>query len=284
MVNYGAPNLIERNLPIVDDSMTVVVVDNFSDDRHRADLQRIAKARGWLFEPNSNTGFGGGMNRGVRRAESVGCTAMVLVNPDLRISAATIRELASIAVRVQASIVAPAVVDREGRPWGRLGFVSLSGGGLRNHGGSVTDPRWLSGACLALSADTWRLLEGFSEDYFMYWEDVDLCYRLQAVGGVLQYRHDLQAVHEVGGTQGQRKSGLYYYYNCRNRLVFAAKHLSGRQKVRWVLSTPRDVRRVATRDSALTKGQRLLRALPPCLLGAGAGLVWLLRSLTWEGR
>ena len=33
---------------------------------------------------------------------------------------------------------------------------------------------WLSGACLLLPAVAWRRLKGFDDDYFMFFEDVDL--------------------------------------------------------------------------------------------------------------
>jgi hypothetical protein len=52
----------------------------------------------------------------------------------------------------------------------------------------------------------------------------------------------LKVVHHEGGTQkrpnGRALSSQYYYWNCRNRLVFAAKHLSFRQALRWMRGTP----------------------------------------------
>ena len=58
-------------------------------------------------------------------------------------------------------------------------------------------------------------------------EDVDLSHRATAAGGELVVREDLVAIHDTGGTQGPRrgraKSALYYRYNCRNRLLFAAR-------------------------------------------------------------
>ena len=33
---------------------------------------------------------------------------------------------------------------------------------------------WLSGACLAFSATAFDRLGGFGEDFFLYWEDVDI--------------------------------------------------------------------------------------------------------------
>ena len=42
---------------------------------------------------------------------------------------------------------------------------------------------WLSGACLLLPAVAWRRLKGFDDDYFMFFEDVDLGERVGEPAG-----------------------------------------------------------------------------------------------------
>ena len=55
----------------------------------------------------------------------------------------------------------------------------------------------------------------------------------------LVLREDLVVVHAVGATQdGASKSAIYYYFNCRNRLLLATKHLSRQDLVRWLWFTP----------------------------------------------
>ena len=165
-----------------------------------------------------------------------------------------------------------------GRDWGRLGRVDLRHGRLR-----VTDagdgPAWLSGACFAVHRGLWERLGGMDGDYFLYWEDVDLSLRAQRHGARLVLVDDIVVVHEVGGTQQQQASGkssLYYFYNCRNRLVLAAKLLTLRQLVAWILTTPPEVRRVITRG-APSRRDRYGRALLAALRGCLAGLWWALR-------
>jgi GT2 family glycosyltransferase len=136
----------------------------------------------------------------------------------------------------------------------------------------------VSGACLAITSQAWLALGGFSADYFMYWEDVDFCLRCQRAGGSIVLLDEVRVTHSVGGTQGTGRSRLYYYYNCRNRLVFAAKNLSGDQQLAWLLRTPSDLRKVVRRDPAIPRWQRLRKALPPSLHGVAAGAAWMLRS------
>src|SRR5207247_751778 len=39
---------------------------------------------------------------------------------------------------------------------------------------------WVTGCCLLVRRDCWRDLEGFAEDFFLYYDDVDLCRRASA--------------------------------------------------------------------------------------------------------
>lgn len=278
VVNYGDPELVRRNLLVSDDDLVVVMVDNFSTPANRDAARALARDQGWILVAGPNLGFGAGMNAGVGRALEDGCQAVVLVNPDLRIGAAQVRKLAGAALAEAASLVAPVIRDGSGEVWGRLGCVDVRAGRLFSRSDTRSDLHWLTGACLAVSAATWSMLGGFDEDFFMYWEDVDLCVRLQQQGGALRVLSGVEVVHDVGGTQGVGRSRLYYYYNCRNRLVFAARRLGLRDQLRWLLLTPGDVRRVAVRDPRLSRWGRVRRALPACLAGASAGTLWMARA------
>jgi hypothetical protein len=95
-------------------------------------------------------------------------------------------------------------------------------------------------------------------------------------------RPDLVGRHDAGGTQGARrgraKSARYYYFNARNRLRFAARHLPRRQLLRWLASTPR-----VSLEILLQGGRRqLLRSPVPLLAvtaGAAAGVTHAVRTL-----
>ena len=45
---------------------------------------------------------------------------------------------------------------------------------------------WLTGASLAMSITLWEQVGGFDERYFLYWEDVDLSWRILQAGGELE--------------------------------------------------------------------------------------------------
>ena len=194
-----------------------------------------------------NRGFGAGVNAGVRRAVELGAKCFLLLNPDARISADTVTELHRTSLGHEDALVSPRLVDASGRTTFAGSVLDLRDGrvGSEKMLPSTDDParvRWLTAACLVVHIDLWRRAGGFDEDYFMYWEDVDFCERCRQAGAIFILREDLVAVHDQGGTQGPRegraKSSLYYYYNARNRMKFAALWLDRAAILRWLWHTP----------------------------------------------
>jgi GT2 family glycosyltransferase len=283
VVNFGSHELLERNL--ADLGHAVVVVDNHRSAADSSAMAALAARSGWtLLAQPRNVGFGAGMNAGVAAALERGAEVVLLLNPDVAIRPQVVEQLRLTALADRDALVSPLLLRPDGTVWFRRGLVALDAGGVRPHPGTVPARHleWLAGTCLALHRDLWERLGGFAEDFFLYWEDVELSVRCVRAGGRLVVREDLTAVHDVGGTQdgagGRAKSATYYHYNCRNRLLFAARHLDRRDRLRWLARTPTDVRRVLLRG-----GRRQLvhpgRTVWPALTGSlyGAGL--LLRSL-----
>ena len=278
IVNYGDPALVAGNVgPDVDadDGALVVLVDNFHSAADRRSASTLCEQRGWLLVPSANDGFGAGVNRGVAAARDRGHRAFITVNPDASASAEVLRELARHVTDDPMALVSPFMDTGDGRPHFRGARMHRPTGRMRSGwSGDVEDPEWadwLSGACLAFSAPAMDLLGGFDEDFFLYWEDVDISRRAADLGMRLELRPDLRIVHDEGGTQtssARTKSSTYYYFNIRNRMLFGRRHLRGRQWARWVAASPR--------QSALIwmqGGRRQAFTEPRGLLAAGRGFL-----------
>lgn len=283
-VNYGSHELLRRYLRWAFavpgyDGPDIVIVDNRRTEEDRVAITQLAREAGWhLVVTDVNLGFGAGVNLGAHAAWGRGADVIVVVNPDLEIARPDIDALVSAVAEDPQTLVAPSVVDRSGRPWGRLGRVDM-----RRTCVTLTDagegPLWVSGACLAIHRRLWDAVGGMDPDYFMYWEDVDFSVRAQEVGATVRLLNDVVVVHDVGGTQQgtARKSSTYYYYNVRNRLVFAAKRLRRREMLWWLVRTPSDIRAVASRGAGVFPGRaaKWRAALPPALGGWVAGVWWI---------
>lgn len=274
VVNYSSSALLQKNLVPLSQpgGPAVVVVDNESTPSERTSVSELAVRHGWEVVAAENRGYGAGMNVGVARAAALGCTAFLLLNPDVRIDIATATELLRHVQRHPMSLVTPDVAHPSGAPSFSCGSLDLRTGELRTRAPVAEHLRWLSGACLGVSSTLWQALGGMDERFFMYWEDIDLSRRCLTAGGDLEVRRDLRVFHEPGGTQGAGKSPLYIYYNCRNRLVFAGMHVPPRSTLRWVASAPLYAWRVAGRN-----GRRMIVTAPartalPAIRGTVAGI------------
>jgi GT2 family glycosyltransferase/glycosyltransferase involved in cell wall biosynthesis len=285
VVNYGSHRLLAEGLAGLADQ-SIVIVDNFSTAEERAAITRLAGERGWdLVALPDNRGFGHGVNAGVRRAIELGAATVILLNPDAVLTPEVADALHRHCAEHPADLVTPRIVDTAGAPYFSGAFVELRTGAIsgwrREPGdGPVVLPSpagrqpWLTAACLALSTDLWQRAGGMAEDYFLYWEDVDFSVRCVRTGARLVVRDDLVAVHDEGGThptvagdgpRGPAKSDLYYRYNCRNRLLFAARLLP-RARLRWALASPRQSWQIYLRG-----GRRQLLAGPSGLFAAIRG-------------
>lgn len=294
VVSYGSAHLATAALrPFAGTRWTRVVVDCWSSAAERDRVVAAGAADGWtLVLPAENLGFGGGADAGIRAARDAGCDVCLVLNPDAAVDLDTAEALAADVAADDTLLVAPAVRTPQGTDWFTGAVVDLRHGRTRR--GTPAGPDdlpWISGACFAASAT--RLLDvgGFGDEYFLYWEDVDLSVRWTRAGGRLALRGDLTCVHDAGGTQSgvrrptaagtaRGKSPLYHYYNTRNRLLFASRHVARDRWGGWLRATPAHTREVLLRGGRRAVVRHPLRTLWPALRGTTAGLRYLLDART----
>ncbi|MDO4243473.1 MAG: glycosyltransferase family 2 protein [Actinomyces sp.] len=279
VVSYGSAELLGRNLAAVGRAAPealIVVVENDPEPDAGARTADLCRRQGWeLVRPGTNTGFGGGMNRGVARAHDEGRDLLVLLNPDAVIAREDLLRLVARADAEPLSLVAPVLRSSQGVVVADRAVVCLADGSMRSPRSRRPVPPggtrpWLSGACLALSSTLFEAVEGFDARYFLYWEDVDFSWRVLRAGGRLVALPDATAVHDEGGTHnvsGSRaKSLTYYYYNIRNRLLLAALWLEPAEQRRWAASSVSTAREVVLRGGR----RQLLGSSAPVRTAAAA--------------
>ena len=92
---------------------------------------------------------------------------------------------------------------------------------------------WVTGAALFIRKKIFESCAGFDENYFMYFEDKDLCARCTELGFKIAYVPDVSLIHLRGASSGERsdrkprqayrQSQIYYYR--KHRSVFEQKLL-----------------------------------------------------------
>jgi len=212
-----------RTLP----SVRTVVVDNASADGTVEMLKREFPSVSVIANP-INRGFAAACNQGIR---STAEPFVLLLNPDT-LHPPLNALLDFMRANPDTGACGPRVLDANGTPqvtcrrfptWWRMSLAEL---GVRQfyfirHPG--TDVDQLIGACLMLRRAALDAVGMLDEQFFLYFEEVDLCLRLRQAGWRVRYVPDATVTH-LGGvcTRAVREESLRHRYE--SLLKFYRKH------------------------------------------------------------
>ncbi|RRR72213.1 MAG: glycosyltransferase family 2 protein [Candidatus Viridilinea halotolerans] len=234
----------------------IVVVDNASQDES-AQLVRQLLPQARILSQERNLGFAGGVHEGVAASRG---SHLVLLNPDTIVSAnwlhGLIETLAKPGCGIAGSKILDSQSDRLLHTGGAVSYpetlASHRGEGELDRGQYETAEAvsFVTGASLALSRELWDRLGGLDRGFFPgYFEDVDLCWRAQALGFACWYTPNSLLRHHESASTG-KFSGAFYYYHHRNRLRFLCKQRSWVEL--WNDFSPAEARRLVS-TSALDR-------------------------------
>ena len=100
---------------------------------------------------------------------------------------------------------------------------------------STVETGFITGCCMICRPGVYKELEGMNENFFLYMEDVDLCYRAKKEGYKLYFVPQAELYHRVGSSTGGDEKSLSVYYSARNRILLMRKHFGGILFSRFVL-------------------------------------------------
>lgn len=208
---------------------TIAVVLHYGD-RARTDRCIASLDIPYVVVDNDaeNRGFAGGMNLGARLAFADGADAVLLVNNDAVLAPGCAARLAAEGADYAAPTIVHGLPPAEGPFWYAGGTLVRAIGEAQHRGGESS---FLSGCVLWVRREAWLGVGGMDERFFLYHEDVDLCWRAADAGFTLAWVPEARAWHEGGaGTGSQaRKAPALDYYDARNGLLLLRKHLAGRR-------------------------------------------------------
>lgn len=237
LVNYrGADDTIhalERiaSLDWPQDRVEVIVVENGSQDDSAARI-RAADPGVKLIESAENLGFAGGCNVGV--AASSG-EYVAFLNNDAKPDAQWIRAaVATFEESPRIGAVASKVVDWDGAnvdyigsamTWYGMGYKPLTGEPLPTTPDVSADVLFGTGSAMFVRRSVYDALGGFDERYFMFFEDVDLGWRLNLRGWRYVYQPASLAYHKHHASMSSFGSFKETYLLERNALYTLYKNL-----------------------------------------------------------
>jgi GT2 family glycosyltransferase len=174
VLDYKAPDMTQRCIRLLPKGVTVILIDN----------------------SETNRGFAAGCNAGIKQALDAGADYVWLLNNDAIVQLNTLDRLLA-KVRNGVGAVGSIMLNSDGtiQVWGG-GRVGIGRSMVAKSPGRLT---WLSACSLLLTRQALERTRGFDEGFFMYWEDVDLSYRIRDAGLELAVAEDAFVVH-LGGT------------------------------------------------------------------------------------
>ncbi len=233
-------NSLRRSLEGIESE--IVVVDNSSDDDTVEFLKKNFQDVK-LIENHLNLGFGKANNQGVEASSG---EYLLLINPDAVVGENTIREMLAFSKEhPDAGATSCKVLNADGTlqktcrrgfptPW--VAFTKISGLSavfprtrlFGRYNLTYLNPEEdhevdaIGGSFMFIPRHVFEEVSGFDEDYFMYGEDIDLCYKIKRAGYKVYYTPSTSAIHFKG--ESTRRSNInqtYEFYRAMS--VFVGK-------------------------------------------------------------
>ena len=233
----------------------VVVVDNCSTDGSLEDLA-AADAAVAVVPAGRNLGYGSAANLGAARTSA---DHVLVCNPDLVVEPECVGRLVEVLDREPAcAIVGPRIDNPDGtrypsarafpswavaaghaflgpiapgNRWSRrYKMVRAADDSPGRYAGERRPADWVSGACMMVRRTAFVSLGGFDESYFMYAEDVDLCWRARRAGWEVLYEPSAVVVHAQGVSTRRRPVAMAVAHH-RSAWRFARRSTAGPERV-----------------------------------------------------
>ena len=253
IVNYKVPEFLKETIRSICEAQLyekteIIVVDNDSRDRSQEIVTAHFPDISWI-QMKDNVGFGKACNIGVKKAQG---TFVLLLNPDTVISKNTLIESVNfLRANPDVGLMGPKILNSDGTlqeschrsfpsPADAIyHFTGLSklfpkskvfGNYYLTYLDSDTSTQVdaVSGSFMFLSRAVFNQIGGFDERFFMYGEDLDICWRISDAGLKVWYYPGTQIIHRKGKSSSKVKirSRIAFY---EAMVLFSAKY-KNRQK------------------------------------------------------
>ncbi len=225
---------IYKNLSNV--SFEVIVLDNASKDGS-PEMIRKEFPDTKIIVSEKNLGFAKGMNEAVKKAKG---DYLLFLNSDAILTDSTVFNMLTFSESsADVAIVGGQLLDADGtlqRSFGNfytlpMAFILLFAGekvelALQNTK-TIKQVDWVNGGFMLIKKDIFERVKGFDERYFMYVEDMDLCYRVKQAGYKTFFYPTATAIHTNQGSSNRsfaiqhiHKGLLLFYKNHKSYLEY----------------------------------------------------------------
>ncbi|MDE6378297.1 MAG: glycosyltransferase family 2 protein [Duncaniella sp.] len=256
-VNYNTSALINdcvRTIldKVVDITYEIIVVDNNTEQLDKV-IEAAGDQRVHLQQLPDNVGFGLANNAGAGIARG---RNLFILNPDTLLVNNAVKILSDyLDTHPDTGICGGNLYDAELKPNHSLNHLTpglfwelddlfrnlpvkivYGKGAYFNHSGNPIEVPFITGADIMIRADLFRELGGFSSDFFMYYEDADLCRRVIKAGYRIASVPAARIIHLEGGSANfNQVNPVTLNYDEQGRITYLRRHTS--RLHRWASNT-----------------------------------------------
>jgi GT2 family glycosyltransferase len=208
----------------------IILVDNSEDDGESlAEIKKRTTVDYSLLVPNN--GYSHGNNIGIKIAYDHGYDYICVINNDTIVTPNFLDELLDvIKQKNDVALVAPLIYTYHGQKiWSSGGHYNAFHANYimtRNAIHGISKAEFVNGCCFLFHRDLIEAIGYMDEDYFMYNEDADWCYKINAVG-LSNYVVPKSIINHKVSISSGTNSPFQLYYIYKNRLLFIKKNQKG---------------------------------------------------------
>lgn len=235
-VNYYSTELIRRllsSIVVTEQDYQLIIVNNSPEDTSVNQLPQIYSSV-TVLTARTNLGFGSGCNLGIQHIYNLNSQAIIwLINPDTQIEKRAIQYIKQCLIQnPNVAILGTKIKDLEGTIWfsaGRFnpctGFVKDKAKGevISDSVVQVLNCRWVSGCSLILNLKQFAHCPSFDTQFFLYYEDADLCERCYKQGYQIAVTQAVLVTHAVSSITSKDLS-TQFKHATYSKLYFLWKH------------------------------------------------------------
>lgn len=246
IVNYNTYSYLVNCLSCIikytkDLNYEIIVVDNNSPDREiESILDKYPTIN--LILNKENKGFGDGCNIGAVHASG---KYLLFINPDVSFNSDVISVIFNFMEQnLEYAVSSPIYIEDDntitftynrfpGFDWNLAeafaNIIYRVKSKFKNTNpeylNSIIDVDWVMGSFIFIRKEVFDIVKGFDTNYFLYYEDIDLQYRIKKNKKKIAYNGNAQISHfKRSSVRSNEGESIFYYHLTRSNLIYMYKH------------------------------------------------------------
>ncbi|MBV6479464.1 MAG: N-acetylglucosaminyl-diphospho-decaprenol L-rhamnosyltransferase [Ignavibacteria bacterium] len=253
IVNYNTLSHIKKCIKSIIDfsellKIEIIIVDNASVEKGIKELGGLFPEVKIIYNDNNN-GFGSGCNIGVKQSSGKYC---LIVNPDIEFRSNILKGMVDYMERdKECGAIGVVLEDESGNmiytynkfPGYFWEYIQAIGFGsnliikrlnkkLLNSKNEAVEVDWLIGAFILIKRSIYEKINGFDENFFLYYEDVDIQLRIKKAGYKIKCLKDYRVMHfERSSVRSYEGENLYFYHMNKSKILYMQKNFNSFKRI-----------------------------------------------------